>query len=181
MQVWSTGSASGTEAGAYWLRAPAGTSITGLAYAGTFDSYGGWVAHWATAQSGDGDPTSDCAKTQNCVSQFTSAASFAVANVPLIGFRLWCDESTCAANSADSLYGPAGSANVYNATVTINDPNAPTPLLRSFGAAAPRPYRRPDCEMLERRAAKAMIRPPRVAPLQTQPSHSRISGGRQSC
>jgi hypothetical protein len=131
LQAWSTGQASGTEAGAYWLHAPAGTSITGLTYAGVFASFDGWVAHWATSEGGGGDPTDDCGTTQDC-STGAGDESFPVANASLIGFGLWCDAATCDQNFSESPYGPAGSANVFNATVTINEPNPPSMNIRTF-------------------------------------------------
>ena len=66
LQAWSASSGLGSEAGAYWLHAPTGTSITGLTYAGVFSSWGGWVAHWATSEGGSGDPTDDCGTTADC-------------------------------------------------------------------------------------------------------------------
>ncbi len=133
LQVWSASSGLGSEAGAYWLHAPAGTTITGLTYEGMFSSYGGWVAHWATSEGGGGDPTGDCGTTQDCTQGTLSGpggtlgdSSYSVPNASLIGFGLWCDAATCAQNSADSLFGPAGSANVLNATVTINEPTPPS-------------------------------------------------------
>ena len=126
LQVWSATSGAGSEAGAYWLHAPTGTSITGLTYAGVFSSWGGWVAHWATTEGGDGDPTSDCGTTADCNGGTIEEESFAVDNASLIGFGVWCHASTCDQNDAYSLFGPGGSANVFNATVTINEPNPPT-------------------------------------------------------
>ncbi|MGO9791165.1 MAG: hypothetical protein ACLP8S_17200 [Solirubrobacteraceae bacterium] len=132
LQVWSGGSAVGSEAGAYWLRAPAGTSITGLTYAGLFNSYGGWVAHWATSESGGGDPVDDCDTTQSCTGGALSDESRSVANASLIGFGLWCAASSCEQNSSESAFGPAGSANVFNATVTITEPSPPSLNITGF-------------------------------------------------
>jgi hypothetical protein len=117
-------------AGAYWLRAPAGTAITGLSWAGAFNSDGGWVAHWATALNGGGDPGADCGTLQGCSVNFPNDDSVAVNNASLIGFGLWCDASTCAKNAAGSLFGPAGSANVFNATIYINDPSPPPLVIK---------------------------------------------------
>ena len=126
LQVWSAAPGVGSEAGAYWLDAPAGTSITGLSYAGVFSSQGGWVAHWATSENGSGDPTSsDCGTKQDCNGGTFYGASYSVPNSGLIGFGIWCDASSCAQNGVGSLFGPAGSANVFNATVTITEPSAP--------------------------------------------------------
>ena len=126
LQAWSVEQANGSMAGAYWLHAPAGTAITGLTFAGTFDSFGGWVAHWATAGGGGGDPVEDCGETSNCFSNTPTDTAWSVDDASEIGFGLWCDASTCAANAkGDSIFGPAGTANVYNATVYINDPSAP--------------------------------------------------------
>jgi hypothetical protein len=133
LQVWSVNQANGTMTGAYWLRAPAGTSITGLSFSGAFSSYGGWVAHWATSMNGGGDPTTDCGTTQGCVYDFPWPASFAVNNANMIGFGLWCHASTCAKDSSQSMFGPAGSANVFDAVVSINDPQPPA--LSVYGTA----------------------------------------------
>ena len=125
LQAWSSGAGTGTEAGGYWLHAPAGTSITSLTYAGVFNSEGGWSAHWATAENGGGDPTTgDC--DSNCSSGTFLDASYSVPNASLIGFGLWCDQATCDQNSSQSLFGPAGTANVFNATIWINDPEPPS-------------------------------------------------------
>ena len=126
LQVWSAEAANGAQAGAYWLDAPAGTSIIGLAYAGSFSAYGGWVAHWATSGGGGGDPVSDCDTSQSCIENDPGDTAWPVADASEIGFGLWCDASTCSKNSSDSMFGPAGSANVFNATVTIDEPSPPS-------------------------------------------------------
>ena len=119
------------------LDAPAGTSITGLIHRNV-QLVRRWVAHWATSEGGGGDPTGDCGTTQDCTqgtlsdSGTLADSSYSVPNASLIGFGLWCDASTCAQNSSDSLFGPAGSANVLNAAVTINEPNPPSLSITRF-------------------------------------------------
>ena len=125
LQVWSAEAANGAQAGAYWLDAPSGTSIIGLAFAGSFNAYGGWVAHWATSGGGGGDPVSDCGTSQSCLDNDPGDTSWSVDDASEIGFGLWCDASSCSKNSSDSMFGPAGSANVFNATVTIDEPSPP--------------------------------------------------------
>ena len=126
LQVWSAEAANGAQAGAYWLDAPSGTSIIGLAFAGSFNAYGGWVAHWATSGGGGGDPVSDCGTSQSCLDNDPGDTSWSVDDASEIGFGLWCDASSCSKNSSDSMFGPAGSANVFNATVTIDEPTPPS-------------------------------------------------------
>ncbi len=94
LQVWSAEAANGAQAGAYWLDAPSGTSIIGLAFAGSFNAYGGWVAHWATSGGGGGDPVSDCGTSQSCLDNDPGDTSWSVDDASEIGFGLWCDAST---------------------------------------------------------------------------------------
>jgi hypothetical protein len=50
----------------------------------------------------------------------------------MIGFGLWCDASPCPAYSSSSYFGPAGSANVNDIYVSLNDPNT-TPNVSASG------------------------------------------------
>jgi hypothetical protein len=129
LQVWSNNSASGAQAGGWWFNAPAGTTIVGLSSTGQFSAFDGWVSNWATDMNGSGDPyggTIDCPSTY-CNSAAYSDYYASVPNATVIGFGIWCHSSSCPASAApgQSWFGPAGSANVYDATITINDPNPP--------------------------------------------------------
>jgi hypothetical protein len=133
LQVWSRGSAaSGSTGAGYWLQAPGGTSITYLTYTGDFSAWDGWVSNWATNEDGSGDPwpyrdcpTTDCDESDGGIGG-GSAVSVGVSNASVIGFGIWCHAASCAVNDSSSWYGPAASANVYSATVEINEQNAPS-------------------------------------------------------
>jgi hypothetical protein len=133
LQAWSADATPGAHAGAWWFYAPAGTSITHLYYTGDFSAFNGWVSHWATSGngSGDPDPAGDCSTpNQGCkradggVGGGTSVSA-AVGGGTTLGFGIWCDGASCAANNGGSTFGPAGSANVYQADITVNDPGPP--------------------------------------------------------
>jgi hypothetical protein len=134
LQTWSTGGATpGAHAGAWWFYASAGTSITHLYYTGDFSAFNGWVSHWATNGSGTGDPDASgdcptanqgCKKSDAGVGGGTSVST-AVSGGTTLGFGIWCDASSCAQNNSGSTFGPAGSANVYVADITVNDPGPP--------------------------------------------------------
>jgi hypothetical protein len=134
LQTWSTGGATpGAHAGAWWFYAPTGTSITHLYYTGDFSAFNGWVSHWATQMSGAGDPDTAgdcptanqaCKKSDAGVGGGTSVSA-AVGGATVLGFGIWCDASSCAQNNGGSTYGPAGSANVYVADITLTDPGPP--------------------------------------------------------
>jgi hypothetical protein len=127
VQVWSNNSVSGAQAGGWWFTAPTGTSIVQVSSDGKYSAWGGWVSHWATNPNGSGDPY---ASSVDCQSTSCNSAdgedAVAVSGASEIGFAIWCHASTCPANSGSSYFGPAASANVYDATITINDPAAPT-------------------------------------------------------
>jgi hypothetical protein len=134
LQTWSSSATPGAHAGAWWFYAPAGTSITHLYYTGDFSAFDGWVSHWATNGSGSGDPDTagDCpTANQGCTKgdggvQGGTSVSTAVGGGTTLGFGIWCDASSCAASQKGSAFGPAGSANVYDADITVNDPGPPT-------------------------------------------------------
>jgi len=139
VQVWSNNSVSGAQAGGWWFYAPSGTTITGLSSSGQFSAFDGWIANWATNTNGSGDPYNgpeDCPVT-NCDNQSLTDASTAVGNATTIGFGIWCHASSCAGNDGQSWFGPAASANVYDATMTINDPSPPS--LSSAGSLTNQP------------------------------------------
>ena len=122
-------------AGAYWLHAPAGTAITGLTFAGTFDSFGGWVAHWATAGGRRRRPRRRLRTAANCISSTPTDMTWSVDDASEIGFGLWCDVEQLRGEREGRLdLRPRGNRNVYNATVYINDPSAPCPWLSRFTA-----------------------------------------------
>jgi hypothetical protein len=133
LQTWSSSATPGAHAGAWWFYAPAGTSITHLYYTGDFSAFDGWVSHWATNGSGTGDPdpSGDCpTANQACTKgdggvQGGTSVSTAVGGGTTLGFGIWCDASSCAANHSGSAFGPAGSANVYVADITVDDPGPP--------------------------------------------------------
>ena len=133
LQVWSTGNTPGANGAGWWFTAPAGTSITHISETGQYSAGGGWVSHWATSGSGSGDPFgygADCPSPSSnppCEMLNVGAVqdSASVNHASQIGFGLWCDASTCPANGP-SVFGPAGSANVYQADVTVDEPNPPT-------------------------------------------------------
>ena len=130
VQVWSSHSVSGGQAGGWWFYAPSGTTITNLSTSGEFSAWGGWVSHWATKLGGGGDPfadniVSDCPYT-SCDNIVTGEQSTSVSNATTLGFGIWCDASSCPANDSNSYFGPAASANVYDATITVNDPAPPS-------------------------------------------------------
>ncbi|MHB8736895.1 MAG: Ig-like domain repeat protein, partial [Terriglobales bacterium] len=135
IQVWSNNSVTGGQAGGWWFHAPPGTTITNLATDGKFSAWGGWVSHWATNENGTGDPVTrqnctggswcgDCQAT-SCNGTVSQISAFPVANSTEIGFGIWCDAASCPPNDGSSYYGPAASANVYDATITVNDPSPP--------------------------------------------------------
>ncbi len=130
LQVWSRSSAPGGHAGGYWFSAPAATSITGLSFTGDFSGWDGWVSHWATSTDGSGDLADPCASySTNCNSGLeygTGSQSTAVNNASEIGFAIWCHASPCPPNDGRSIFGPAGSANVYWAQITVNEPDPPS-------------------------------------------------------
>jgi hypothetical protein len=49
-----------------------------------------------------------------------------VSHASLIGFAIWCHAASCPANAAGTFFGPAASANVYQADITIDEPDPPT-------------------------------------------------------
>jgi hypothetical protein len=131
VQTWSTGQGSGADAGAWWFYAPAGTTITGLAYTADFSAWGGWVSNWATEMNGTGEPApgGDCSSTSCNKSDGGvdgGAGVSAGVNSTLLGFGIWCHAASCPANSGSSTFGPAGSANVYEASITVEDPGPPS-------------------------------------------------------
>jgi hypothetical protein len=127
LQTWSSDATPGGHAGAWWFYAPSGTSITHLDYSGVFDAFSGWVSHWATNGNGSGDPDSggDC-PTANVGCQKPDSVSTAVGGGTTLGFGIWCDAGTCAPNHTGSTFGPAGSANVYQADITVSEPSPPS-------------------------------------------------------
>ena len=131
VQTWSQGQASGADAGAWWFYAPAGTTITGFSYTADFSAFGGWVSNWATEMNGSGDPapggdcsSTDCKKSDGGVDGGSGVS--AAVNSTLLGFGIWCHAASCQANDGSSTFGPAGSANVYEANITVNDPGPPS-------------------------------------------------------
>ncbi len=129
IHVWSHSSASGGQAGGWWFHAPPGTTITQVSSSFRVSAWDGWVAHWATGENGSGDPYPgawDCQST-GCNS-YTPAGDMAapVADATEIGFGVWCHAATCPANDNRSWFGPAASDNVYDATITVDDPAPPS-------------------------------------------------------
>ncbi|MGH2859178.1 MAG: hypothetical protein ACRDMJ_17020, partial [Solirubrobacteraceae bacterium] len=141
IQVWSHSSVSGGQAGGWWFHAPAGTTITQLSSDFKMSAFDGWVAHWATSEGGGGDPW---AAGEDCQSTFCDATtngldwSTGVPNATELGFAIWCDAGGCPANDNQSWFGPAASANVYDATIVIDDP-APPSLGGDEGSLTDRP------------------------------------------
>ena len=129
IQVWSNSSVSGGQAGGWWVSSPPGTTITQISSQYKVSAWNGWVAHWATNQNGAGDPypgSWDCQNT-NCDLETTGGDMAApVPNATEIGFAIWCHASSCPANDSASWFGPAASDNVYDATITIEDPSPPS-------------------------------------------------------
>ena len=133
LQVWSHNGNAGDSTGAgYWFYAPSGTSITALTYEGDFSMWGGWTAHWATSEDGSGDIADPCEPYgTDCNQGFKFLGAYkpesaSGLNASLIGFAIWCHASSCPPSDInDSDFGPAGSANVYWAQITVNDPNPP--------------------------------------------------------
>jgi hypothetical protein len=134
LQTWSSSATRGAHAGAWWFYAPAGTSITHLSYRGDFSAFDGWVSHWATNRngSGDPDPAGDCPTANRACTKGDggvrggASVSTAVGGATTLGFGIWCDASSCPANDSGSAFGPAGSANVYDADISVSDPGPPT-------------------------------------------------------
>ena len=140
VQAWSNSSVSGGQAGGWWFFAPAGTTITGVSSSGMFSAFGGWISNWATSMDGSGDPyggSIDCSGSP-CDNESLSDAYASVPNATLLGFGIWCHAAACPANDGDSFFGPAASANVYDATVVVNDPNPPS-FPASGGSLYPNP------------------------------------------
>ena len=140
VQAWSNSSVSGGQAGGWWFSAPAGATITGVSSSGMFSAFDGWTSNWATSMDGGGDPyggSIDCTGSP-CDNGITYDRYAPVNNASLLGFGIWCHASTCAANDTVSLFGPAGSANVYDATIVLNDPNPPS-FPASGGSLYPNP------------------------------------------
>jgi hypothetical protein len=128
VQVWSNSSVSGAQAGAWWFYPPSGTTITGISSSGEFSAFDGWISNWATNMNGSGDPyggSIDC-NGSPCDEESLADSYASVPNATLLGFGIWCHASSCPANDSSSWFGPAASANVYDATITVNDPNPPT-------------------------------------------------------
>ncbi|HLH66479.1 MAG TPA: hypothetical protein VKV27_12315 [Solirubrobacteraceae bacterium] len=129
IQVWSQGSVSGAQAGGWWFHAPPGTTITQISSNFRVSAWDGWVAHWATSESGAGDPypgSWDCVST-DCDSYTPGGDMTApVSNATEIGFGIWCHAASCPANDNSSWFGPAASDNVYDATITVDDPAPPS-------------------------------------------------------
>ena len=130
LQVWShNGTAGGGHAGGWWFEAPADTSIVGLAWGGEFSAWGGWVSHWSTQSDGSDDLGGagiDCGSTSCNTGPGEVATSVAVNDASQVGFAAWCHASTCPANSSSSTFGPAASANVFFAQITVNEQNEPS-------------------------------------------------------
>jgi hypothetical protein len=131
VQLWSSSGAQGKDAGAWWFYAPTGTTITGVSYTADFSAWNGWVANWATQMNGAGDPApgGDCPSTScnRTDGGFDGGAGVSAAvNSTLLGFGIWCHAASCPANDGSSIYGPAASANVYEANITVNDPGPPS-------------------------------------------------------
>jgi hypothetical protein len=130
LQVWShNGTAGGGHAGGWWFQAPSGTSIVDLAWGGEFSAWDGWVSHWSSQGNGSDDLGGvgvDCGSTSCNTGPGEVATSVAVNNASQVGFAAWCHASSCAANDSRSTFGPAASANVFFAQITINEQNEPS-------------------------------------------------------
>jgi hypothetical protein len=86
------------------------------------------VSHWSTTEDGNNDPIpdwpiTDCQVSYCGVTAQGSASGFSANE---IGFGLWCHAANCPANSPSSIFGPAGSANVYWADITVDEPYPPS-------------------------------------------------------
>ena len=134
--MWSTAPANAGQF-AYWTLDPPGdTTITNLSYAGMFSAWGGWTAQWVAyfgpnrnanlADVGGGD---DCAVTScstGTVLATGGSTSVAISGATRIGVGVFCHAAAgYPANNSQSLFGPAGSINVWKATLTIDEPSAP--------------------------------------------------------
>ncbi|HTX12079.1 MAG TPA: hypothetical protein VME22_25900 [Solirubrobacteraceae bacterium] len=125
LQVWSIASTQGANGAGWWFQAPAGTSIVGLSANGYYSALDGWVSHWATNGDGSGDPGEPDCDTSGCDNQ-SGLTYVGVNHASEIGFAIWCDASSCKANDSLSWFGPAGSANVGQADVVVDEPSAPS-------------------------------------------------------
>jgi hypothetical protein len=125
LQVWSIASTPGGNGAGWWFHAPAGTSIVGLSESGIYSALDGWVAHWATSEDGSGDPGEPGCDATGCETQNPAPTYVGVNHASEIGFAIWCHSSSCKANDSLSFFGPAGSANVGQAEITIDEPSAP--------------------------------------------------------
>jgi hypothetical protein len=56
----------------------------------------------------------------------TGSQATGVNNASEVGFAIWCHAASCPPNDQQSMFGPAGSANVYSAVIQVNEPNAPS-------------------------------------------------------
>lgn len=126
LQAWSIASTPGANGAGWWFQAPAGTSIVGLSESGIYSALDGWVAHWATNENGSGDPGEPGCDSTGCETQNAYPTYVAVNHASLIGFGIWCDASSCKPNDSLSWFGPAGSVNVGQAEITIDEPSAPS-------------------------------------------------------
>ncbi len=126
LQVWPVASTPGAKGAGWWYHAPAGTSIVGLSQYGQFSAWDGWVSHWATSEDGTGDPNATAQGCSASSCNWLAATTTSVNHVSEIGFAIWCHAATCQPNDSHSYFGPAASANVYKADITIDEPAPPS-------------------------------------------------------
>jgi len=125
LQVWPVASTPGAKGAGWWYHAPAGTTIVGLSQYGQFSAWDGWVSHWATSEGGGGDANVAAQGCSSTSCNWFAASTTAVAHASEIGFAIWCHASSCPANDGSSYFGPAASANVYKADITVDEPSPP--------------------------------------------------------